>query len=66
MFEDILEGYQEPNNEEKTPGIPEYEDPTNIAGISTSDASDDDWDTYDEWNAGESWSTSDDDEVWRS
>jgi len=64
MFEDILEGYQEPDNEEKTPGIPEYEDPTNTMGLSLDES--DNWDADDDWDAGESWSTSDPDDVWRT
>jgi hypothetical protein len=61
MFEDILEGFQEKEIREDTPGVPEYEDPANVMSVDT-----DDWDTNDDWNANESWSTSNPDEVWRT
>ena len=61
MFDDILEGYQEPGTEDEEQTSPEHDE-----GFGLSLDADDNWDTDDDWNAGESWSTSDRDEVWRT
>jgi len=63
MFDDILGGYEREEREERTPGVPEYEDPLNVLSLDD----DEEWDAKeDQWNAGESWSSSDPDDVWKT